>query len=342
MTATTNETRQKIVVVGGGSGSSNILRGLKKHDVDLTAIVTMFDSGGSTGLLRSEFGYPSFGDLRQCIVALSDDRLDTRRFGEALQFRFGSNTSLNGHSVGNLLLAALTTLNGNLEDAIGDISRLLKVSGRVVPVALSQAELCAELEDGQVLTGESKIDLRGNVLPKIARIFLDERVEANPNAIKAVLEADVVIFGPGDLYTSILPNLLPEGMREAFSQTRATKLLVCNLMTKRGETDDFKASDFVRELEAYLEDTSIDWVIVNSKRPDSQVEHSYEAEGAFFVEPDLEQLRTLVNGVMALPLASSELPLRHDPERTVEAILQASDVGPIAAPLNRVASKLDD
>ena len=342
MTTAKNGTRPKIVVVGGGSGSSNILRGLKKHDVDLTAIVTMFDSGGSTGLLRSEFGYPSFGDLRQCIVALSDDRLDTRRFGEALEFRFGSKTSLNGHSVGNLLLAALTTLNGNLEDAIGDISRLLQVSGRVVPVALSQAELCAELEDGQVLTSESQIDLRGSVLPKITRIFLDEKVEANPNAVKAVLEADAITFGPGDLYTSILPNLLPVGMQEAFSQTRATKLLVCNLMTKRGETDDFRASDFVTELKAYLGDSSIDWVIVNSERPDTRVEHTYEAEGAFFVEPDLEHLGKLVNGVMALPLASSELPLRHIPDRTAEAILQASDVGPIAARVNGVLSNLAD
>ena len=331
-----------MLVVGGGSGSSNILRELKKHDVDITAIVTMFDSGGSTGQLRSEFGYPSFGDLRQCIVALGDDRLDTKRIGDALQFRFGTDTSVNGHSVGNLLLAALTSLNGDLEDAISDISNLLRASGRVVPVTLSQAELCAELEDGQFLRGEAQIDLRGSVLPRIAKIFLDERVDANPNAIKAVQEADIIIFGPGDLYTSILPNLLPDGMRGAFSQTRATKILVCNLMTKRGETDDFKAPDFVRELKAYLGGSSVDWVIVNSERPPAGVERTYEAEGASFVDPDLVQLGKLVSGVMCLPLASSELPLRHNADRTIKAILQASDIGFIGVPTNGTPPTLGD
>ena len=326
MTATKNGTRQKIVVVGGGSGSSNILRGLKKHDVDLTAIVTMFDSGGSTGLLRSELGYPSLGDLRQCLVALGDDRHDTKRFGEALQFRFGSKTSVNGHNVGNLLLAALTSLSGDLEKAIDDIGSLLHVSGRVIPVALDQAELCAELEDGKFIQGESNIDLRGTVLPRIVRVFLSEEVDANPNAIQAISEADAIVFGPGDLYTSIIPNLLPTGMTEAIASSKATKLFLCNLMTKRGETDDFKASDFLKVMTNYLGRDCLDWFIVNSERPDEYIEKSYISERAFFVEPDLDAVKRLVKGVRVLPLATCETSLRHDPEKTAKAVLDAIDV----------------
>ncbi|MCH8109001.1 MAG: YvcK family protein, partial [Chloroflexi bacterium] len=244
--------KPKILVIGGGSGSSNILRGLKRYPVELTVIVTMFDSGGSSGLLRKEFGYPPFGDLRQCLMALSDDSQDTQRLKEALEFRFGTDSSLKGHSVGNLLLAALTSLSDNLELALHDISRLLGVTGQVIPVTLETAELCAELDDGRLIVGESDIDLRFTPLPRIKKIFLNREVEANPRAIQAILDADAIVFGPGDLYTSILPNTLPKGIVDAVASSKGIRIYMCNLMTKQGETDGFKASDFTRTMTRYL------------------------------------------------------------------------------------------
>ena len=319
--------KPKILVIGGGSGSSNILRGLKRYPVELTVIVTMFDSGGSSGLLRKEFGYPPFGDLRQCLMALSDDSQDTQRIKEALEFKFGTDSSLNGHSVGNLLLAALTSLSDNLELALSDISRLLGVTGKVVPVTLESAELCAELDDGRMIVGESDIDLRLTPLPRIRRIFLNREVEANPRAVQAILEADVIVFGPGDLYTSILPNTLPKGIIDAVESTKGIRIYICNLMTKQGETDDFKASDFTREMTRYVGSGNLDWVLVNIVKPAAKVLEAYEGEGARFVIPDLDEVGKHVRGIIALSFAADGLPLRHDPDRTSSAIFQALETG---------------
>ena len=319
--------RPKLVVIGGGSGISSILRGLTRHPADLTAIVTMFDSGGSSGVLRTEFGYPPFGDLRQCLLALGDETQETRGIRDALAFRFGDNSSLNGHSVGNLLLAAFTSLNNDLEQALEEIGQVLGVSGKVVPVTLGQAELCAELEDGQLIHGESNIDLRAAPLPAIKRIYLDREVEANPRATEAVMEADCVILGPGDLYTSILPNLLPNGMIEAIASCRATRVFVCSLMTKRGETDGYRASTFVRQITRYLGSTALDWVLVNTGIPARAIQQVYQEEGAYVVECDLEEVSKYVNGTAATSLAVDEVPLRHDPDKTAAAILQVLDAG---------------
>ena len=320
----------KIAVIGGGNGVSNILRGLKRYPAHLTAIVTMFDSGGSSGLLRTEYGYPPFGDLRQCLLALGEDTQETQAIRDALSFRFGGETSLNGHSVGNLLLAALTSLSNNLEQALEDIGQVLRVSGRVIPVTLDQAELCAELEDDRIVRGEASIDSRGVSLPGIRRIFLDPEVKANPKAIQAIMDADAVVLGPGDLYTSILPNLLADGMPTAIGRCRATRIYVCNLMTKRGETDGYDASDFAREVTHYISPGALDWVLVNTSAPPSDVQQAYLEEGAHVVEPVLEKLSTQVNGVMAASLASADLPLRHDPYRTAKAIFQGSSTGPVS------------
>ena len=322
-----SDVRAKIVVIGGGSGISNILRGLKQHPADLTAIVTMFDSGGSSGVLRTEFGYPPFGDLRQCLLALGDDTQETQGIRDALAFRFGDNSSLNGHTVGNLLLAALTSLSHDLEQALEQISQVLRVSGKVVPVTLEQAELCAELDDGRVILGESSIDLRTAPLPAIKRIYLDREVEANPKAIQAVMEADCVILGPGDLYTSILPNLLPNGMAEAMASCRATRVFVCSLMTKRGETEGYMASAFVREITRYLGSGVLDWALVNTGIPARAIQQAYQEEGAYVVEYDLEEVSKYVNGTAATSLALDEMPLRHDPDKTTAAILQVLDAG---------------
>lgn len=326
---------KKIVVVGGGTGSSTLLRGLKQHNTSLSAIVTMFDSGGSSGSLRREFSYPPFGDLRQCLLALSSDSQENRAFREVFGFRFGDETSLNGHSVGNLLLAALTSLQkNNLEQAIEEASRILHVEGRVIPVTLTTADLCAELEDGQVIRGESEIDLRDVPHPRIRRIYLEPEMEANPTALRAIEEADAIVLGPGDLYTSILPNLLVNGMPEAIASCDAVRIFMCNLMTKRGETDGFRASDFVNEMISYLPDASLDWAAINTSVPSSSILTAYEEEQAYLVKPDLKRVGEKVPGVLATSLATSELPLRHAPDRTAAAILQVLETGRVCGPKN--------
>ena len=322
-----NGFRQSVVVIGGGTGISYVLMGLKQYDVNLTAIVTMFDSGGSSGLLRTEFGYPPLGDLRQCLLALGDETQETRILRDVFKFRFGLGTSLKGHSVGNLVLAALTSVDDDVEQAIARVSHVLHVKGQVVPVTLERADLCAELEDGHVIQGESNIDLRSSSTPRIKRIFLAPEVNANPKAIQAVMESDAIVLGPGDLYTSVLPNLLLTGMQGAIAESKATCIYVSNLMTKHGETDGFKASDFIREVAKYLKPATLDWVIVNSAMPSEAILRAYEAESAYPVRLDLEDARHYARGVLAASLASGERPLRHDPDRTAVAILKAMEAG---------------
>ena len=329
---------KKIVVIGGGTGISTLLRGLRNHNTSLSAIVTMFDSGGSSGILRKEFAYSPFGDLRQCLLALSSNSDKNRAFRGAFEFRFGSDTSLNGHNVGNLLLAALTSmLEDRLDYAIEEASRILEVEGNVIPVTLTTADLCAELTDGQIIRGESDIDIREMPNPSIKRIYIEPEPEANAAAIKAIEEADAIVLGPGDLYTSILPNLVVGGVPEAIAASDGTRIYVCNLMTKRGETDGFSASDFVVEMNNYLLNSSLDWVIVNTAAPTPALQKAYEQEGAYTVAPDIKSVSNHVAGVLATPLATTDLPLRHSPDRTAEAVLQALETGRVCGRPNSPA-----
>lgn len=329
---------KKIVVIGGGTGTSTLLRGLRQHNTSLSAIVTMFDSGGSSGILRREFAYPPFGDLRQCLVALSSNSEKNQAFRGAFEFRFGSDTSLNGHNVGNLLLAALTSMmEDRLDLAIEEASRILEVEGSVIPVTLTTADLCAELMDGRIIRGESDIDIREMPNPRIRRIYIEPELEANPAAIKAIEEADAIVMGPGDLFTSVLPNLAVNGVPEAIAVSNATRIYVCNLMTKRGETDGFGASEFVAEMKNYLLDSSLDWVIVNTAVPTPALQRAYEQEGAYTVKPDIKSVSSQVAGVLATPLLTSDLPLRHASDRTAEAILRALSAGRVCGQTMRPA-----
>jgi len=330
----TNGHGPKIVVIGGGTGSSTVLKGLRKFDVRLSAIVTMFDSGGSSGQLGREFGYPPFGDLRQCLVALSDEAEDTRVLREALQFRFGGNNGLSGHNVGNLLMAGLMSHSDDLDQAVDEISKMLRVQGSVIPVTLERAELCAELENGKTIRGESNIDVRSESLPRISRVFLEPGVNASLKAINAILEADAVVLGPGDLYTSIIPNLLAGGIAQALADSAATKIYVCNLMTKRGETDGYKASDFVKEISGYIGSAKLDWAVVNTKTPAHLVKSAYQAELAFPVKADLDVVQSHVSGVMASSLGTTALPLRHDSYQTSASIIEAIRIGKLDSSLH--------
>jgi uncharacterized cofD-like protein len=314
--------RPAVVVVGGGTGSYTVLSGLRQLAVQLTAVVSMADDGGSSGRLRDEFGHLPPGDVRRCLVALSGDSSAVVR--RLFEYRFERGNGLGGHSFGNLVLTALTELTGRTDLAITEAARLLGVRGDVVPVTLAGTCLCAEREDGSLLRGESRIDLQ--LVPSRARIrsvFLDPPAIANPAALAAISSADVVVIGPGDLYTSILPNLLVKGVPGAIKYSSAVKIYVCNLMTKRGETDGYRASDFVREVQRYLgSQTAIDHVIVNDPaRFPAHLLQRYAEEHAFPVEPDLERCEELGVRPYLDELAAAGSLLRHDSTRLANGIM---------------------
>jgi uncharacterized cofD-like protein len=313
----------RIVVIGGGTGSYTILTGLKRHRVHLTAIVSMADDGGSSGRLRDEFGHLPPGDVRRCLLALSSDSSPALR--RLFEYRFDRGQGLGGHNFGNLLLTALTELTGRSDLAIAEAGRLLGVKGEVLPVTLSDSRLFAELEDGTILRGETHIDIRAEGLTgKIARIFLEPRATAYPKALAAIHKADAIVIGPGDLYTSVLPNLLVAGIPSAVISAPATRIYVCNVMTKHGETDGYRASDFVREVQRYLGASwSLDHVILNDTLglPQNLLDR-YAEEQAFPVAADVEQVRQLGPCPHVRPVASASNLLRHDPDQLANAILK--------------------
>jgi uncharacterized cofD-like protein len=324
---------KRIVTIGGGTGPFALLSSLKRYPCAITAIVTMADSGGSSRRLMDEFGQLPLGDLRQALVALSRKGVLWR---DVFTFRFrqgkGSRGStvadaagVSGHSLGNLIISALQDMNdGDLLVAIQDAQELLDTAGDVLPVTLDHATLCAEVEGGETICGETEIDTRGahhpERLPAIRRLFLRERAGACAQAVRAIRHADTLIIGPGDLYTSILPNLLVDGIAEAIHASAAEKIYVCNLMTKHGETDDFHASDFVREVHRYL-GGRVDRVIVHDGVFPDRLLAAYAEQQQYPVVPDLAELEALAPHVAVDHLVSigRDHFVRHDPERLLRA-----------------------
>lgn len=329
--------KPKIVVIGGGTGSHIILTGLKRHEVDITAVVAMTDRGGSSGRLRDEFGHLPPGDIRQCLAALAPEEHATLLLRQLFGYRFAKGSGLNGHSFGNLFITALVEITGSIDRAIEEAGNILGIRGRVLPVTLSKTDLCARLTDGTVIVGEDRLDVRREKVDvPIDYVYLDPHAYVNPAAAQAIREADVVVFGPGDLYTSIVANLAVDGVPEAVRTSKGRKVFVCNLATKRGESDGFAASDFVRVVREYLgAEDALDTVLINSAPVPPRVQQRYESEGSFVVEADLEECRRLVPHVVSLPLASAGTYLRHDPERLAQAVLavaegRSADVAPAA------------
>jgi uncharacterized cofD-like protein len=241
----------KIVALGGGTGLSTLLRGLKEHTDKLTAIVTVADDGGSSGRLRRELGMLPPGDFRQCIAALADSE---PLMTSLLQYRFGSGTGLEGHSFGNLLIVAMAGITGSFERALRESSRVLAVQGQILPSTLRNVTLCAETRNPELarVEGESAITQRGT-LARIARVYLEpEHAPAYPDAVRALLDADLIIAGPGSLYTSVLPNLLVEDIQNALCAAHAAKIYVCNIATQPGETDGFTIEDHFDALEQHV------------------------------------------------------------------------------------------
>ena len=314
-----------IVVVGGGTGNHTTLSGLRKLNCNLAAVVAMTDSGGSSGRLRDEMGHLPPGDLRQCLIALASEDHSSTIMKQLFDYRFSAGNGLAGHNFGNLLLTALTEITGNTVTAIEEASRLLGIQGSVLPVTLTDSTLIARLADGSELSGESAIDLRNERLDvKIDYVRLEPKAYVYPPVLDVISGADAIILGPGDIYTSVLPNILVEDVAEAINSSNAIKIHVCNLMTKPAESNDFKASDFVRLLLEYLgTDEPLDYLVVNSTPfPDSLLQR-YEADGQYPVELDEENCRDLVNEVLFKPVLAAGVYLRHGPDALAEIIMDA-------------------
>lgn len=288
------ETRPRFVVIGGGSGVSTVLSELKKV-ADVTAVVSMMDSGGSSGRLRDEHGILPPGDILKCISELLPEDDSSRQWRDLLNYRFCKGNGLKGHSLGNLLLTAAYDWEGGPSFGIEAISKLLGIEGRVLPVTLNDVNLIAKLNDGTDLISETRIDLRTEFERKIEYIYLSRRAQIYKPVVQAILEADHIIIGPGSLFTSILPNFLVEGLPEALAQASAPKTYVVNLVTDPSETNGYKASDFIRKIEEYFCDgTLLDYAVVNTAPIGEMLSHLYATEHKFPVEPDLQECQALV------------------------------------------------
>jgi uncharacterized cofD-like protein len=309
----------RIVAVGGGTGLATMLRGLKKVTTNLTAVVTVTDDGGSSGRLQKELGVLPPGDVRNCLVALADDEALVT---ELFRYRFAEGEGLSGHSFGNLFLAALTGITGNFDQAVKVSSRVLNVTGRVLPSTLATARLCAEMTDGTIVEGESRISAAGKT---VARVFLDPPL-ARPleDAIAAIREADAIVLGPGSLYTSIMPNLLVDRIAREIEASSAVKIYVCNVMTQPGETDGYSASDHVRALLRGADAKLCDVVIVNDQLP-RKLREVYAEEGQAPVLADDAELRTLGVRVVRASVISETQTVRHDPDRLAAVVVSIID-----------------
>lgn len=309
----------RIVVIGGGTGLSTMLRGLKEYTSNITAIVTVTDDGGSSGRLQREFGMLPPGDIRNCLVALADaEPLMQRLF----QYRFGpqgEQSGLKDHSFGNLLIAAMVNITDDFEEAVRQTSRVLAIRGRVLPSTTRSTMLVAEMEDGTIVEGETAITKAGK---KIKSLRLSDDVEPLEEALEAIRTADAIVIGPGSVYTSVLPNFLVRGVAEAVAASSALKLYICNVMTQPGESDGFTAADHVRTILEHAGKPIIDYALINTEEPSEAMQERYRGVGAAWVRPDSEEVRRLGVRPVRGRFISQQSVVRHDHERLAEEIVQ--------------------
>ncbi len=310
----------KIVAIGGGTGLSTLLRGLKEYSANITAIVTVADDGGSSGRLRREIGVLPPGDIRNCIAALADEE---KLLTELFQYRFRAGDGLNGHSFGNLFLTAMSEIAGDLEQAIAASSKVLAVRGRVLPATLSDVRLWAELDDGRFIEGESNItDARG----KIVNVgCIPETPPALPAALRAIQEADYIIMGPGSLYTSVIPNLLVPDIREAIAKSKAPRIYVSNIMTQPGETDGYSVSDHIRAIDRVCGRRLFDAVVVHRRSPSAHTLIRYAQDGSHPVFLDREAIAHLGRRIVPANIMEEDPDtgyVRHDHQRLARVLLR--------------------
>lgn len=309
---------KKVVTIGGGSGQYTLLSGLRDVEgVDISAVVSMVDSGGSTGRLRDEYGILPPGDILKCILALSPHQEQARTI---LQKRFKKNSKLADHSAGNMLLTMLSGYCNDFAEGARAMGELLDATGEVLPVTTDKATLVAELTDGSWLFGEGAIDVpRGDQREKIKRTFLvphhSNSIHVYPEVLRAIQEADLIVLGPGDVYTSIIPNLLIKGVPEEIGKSSAQLVYIGNIMTKFGETENFRAQDFVNTIEAHLP-RPFDTIVFNSQSPPSSILSNYEEQKASFVSPSKEEPRLVTEDLLNV---SGEV-VRHDSKKLASVI----------------------
>jgi len=319
----------KIVTIGGGTGTSSLLEGLKKYTDNITSIVTVTDTGRSSGKIRSDLNVLSPGDTRNCLIALSNSE---KLLCDLFQYRF-EDGSLEGYSFGNLFIGTLAKITGSFERAVEEASKILKLKGKVLPATFDIVNICAELENGEVLREENEIIDRHNVKvherSPIKRVFHEPKARVNEGALKAIDEADLIVICPGSLYTSVIGNLLVEGIGEAVNQSKAKKIYVCNIMTQQCQTYGYKASDHVKKVLEYL-NGELDYVLINTKRPDERLIEEYEKEYASVVENDFDELRKFgVEIIKGEILDESDKKLlwekkdllRHDPDKIARVLV---------------------
>ena len=306
-----------IVVIGGGTGLSVLLRGLKEYSSNITAIVSVGDDGGSSGRIREEFGMVPVGDVRNCIVALSD-REDLME--QLFDYRFERGDGLDGHSLGNLLLVAMAYLTGSFHDAVSDINEVLQIRGKVLPVTDEPITLKAILDDDTEIIGESCVSQADR---PIVRLTIEpEDVQPLEEALEAIASAEAIILGPGSLFTSIIPNLLVDGIVEAILKSKAMKFYVCNVMTQAGETDNFTAEDHLFSLLEHGRKGIVDYIIVNNHEAiDREILQRYAEEGAIPVTYHKDKLEQLQVKVVEANLLNEQQVLRHNSERLAETIM---------------------
>jgi uncharacterized cofD-like protein len=308
----------KWVAIGGGTGLATLLAGLKARldEVSLTAIVTVTDDGKSSGRLRDEFSILPPGDIRSCLVALANnDLLMTRLFSH----RFPGEGELGGHSAGNLMILALSQMSGDFMSAIDQARTLLGIEARVLPSTLDRVDLSARIGDRDV-TGQ--VAIKSQMAPIRRLSLVPQDAQAFPAAVDAILDADLITLGPGSLFTSVIANLLIDGIREALATARATKIYVCNVMTEADETDGFTAVEHVTQLLAHCQDLHLDYAVFNSSPISAEMRDRYAAEQAHVLDPPrVAHLPDLDVHLVSLPLASEERVVRHDPARLSQAIL---------------------
>ncbi len=301
-----------IVALGGGSGLSTLLRGFKKYNNNITAIVNVADDGGSSGKLRNELGVLPPGDIRNCLVALSEEEsLMSRLF----QYRFPSKGTLSGHSFGNLFLTAMSAISGGFDNAIANSGEVLAIRGKVLPVTLASITLEAELESGKKVAGESKVSKVNEKIKKIE--LLPFSPPAAPNVTETLKNADVIIMGPGSLYTSIIVNFLVDGVGEAIKASSAYKIYVCNIMTQPGETTDLSLSEHIKAIEQHSYKGILDCVIVNKGVVPEKLARRYKKFGAHQVKIDKTDVKTFKSN-----LFSDAVYARHDSDKLAKALVK--------------------
>ena len=307
----------KIVVIGGGHGLSSILRGLKKISSNITAVVTVADDGGSSGALRRDLGVLPPGDIRNCLTALSDDE---EFLSQVLQYRFSSESSVGGHNLGNLLLTALANITGSFEQGIQELTRILAIRGKVTPSTLEDVNLIAEIEVEEnglpeivKVFGESNISHKNGTIRSLS--IEPENVIANPEAIKAILAADIIALGPGSLYTSVIPNLIVKGISQALKAAHGKKIYICNVSTQPGETTNYTSLDHVRAIQRAIPDVDLDGVICNNNHNADKVQN------VSWVKIESSMLDNY--HVFQLDLVDTNYPWRHDSNKVARALLNA-------------------